>query len=260
MYGYVTDDSPFLTADDFSGYVPSTTAGGLGSWTPRADVIFVNDLGVIGETAYRPGLLKLKDLNGDGKIDANDLTVIGNANPKMVGGVNQQFTYKSFDASVFLNFVLGNDIYNANKLEFTSNTPNTQYNNLLGIMGDRYRIIEADGSAITSLERLREVNQNANIWTPTRSLLLHSWAVEDGSFLRINNVTVGYTLPKALTARAKVQTLRFYVTLNNLYTFTKYTGFDPEVNTRRATPLTPGVDYAAYPRSRAFLFGLNLSL
>lgn len=258
MYGYVTDG--YLTANDFSGYVPSTTAGALGTWTPRTDVTFVNDLGVIGETAYRPGLLKLKDLNNDGKIDANDQTVIGNANPKMVGGINQQFTYKSFDASVFLNFVLGNDIYNANKLEFTSNTPNTQFNNLLGIMGDRYRIIEADGSAITTLDRLREVNQNANIWTPTRSLLFHSWAVEDGSFLRINNVTVGYTLPKALTARAKVQTLRFYVTLNNLYTFTKYTGFDPEVNTRRATPLTPGVDYAAYPRSRAFLFGLNLSL
>jgi TonB-linked SusC/RagA family outer membrane protein len=258
MYGYVTDG--YLTADDFAGYVPSTTAGALGTWTPRSDVSFVNDLGVIGETAYRPGLLKLKDLNGDGKIDANDQTVIGNANPKMVGGLNQQFTYKSFDASVFLNFVLGNDVYNANKLEFTSNTANTQFNNLLGIMGDRYRIIEADGSAITTLDRLREANQNANIWTPTRNLLFHSWAVEDGSFLRINNVTVGYTLPKALTARAKVQTLRFYVTLNNLYTFTKYTGFDPEVNTRRATPLTPGVDYAAYPRSRAFLFGLNLSL
>ncbi|RZL04524.1 MAG: hypothetical protein EOO62_21070, partial [Hymenobacter sp.] len=65
---------------------------------------------------------------------------------------------------------------------------------------------------------------------------------------------------EALTARAKITTLRFYATLNNLYTFTKYTGFDPEVNTRRASPLTPGVDYAAYPRSRAFLFGLNLSL
>jgi TonB-linked SusC/RagA family outer membrane protein len=260
MYGYVTDDSRFLTANDFSGYVASTTPGGLGTWTPRTDVTFVNDLGVIGETAYRPGLLKLKDLNNDGKIDANDQTVIGNANPKVSGGLNQQFTYKSFDASVFLNFVLGNDVYNANKLEFTSNTANTQFTNVLGIMGDRYRIIEADGSAITTLDRLREVNQNANIWTPTRNLLFHSWAVEDGSFLRINNVTLGYTLPKALTARAKVQTLRFYVTLNNLYTFTKYTGFDPEVNTRRATPLTPGVDYAAYPRSRAFLFGLNLSL
>jgi hypothetical protein len=71
---------------------------------------------------------------------------------------------------------------------------------------------------------------------------------------------VGYSLPKGLLSHVKVQSLRFYATLNNLYTFTKYSGYDPEVNTRRATPLTPGVDYAAYPRSRAFLFGLNLGL
>ncbi|MBD2724509.1 SusC/RagA family TonB-linked outer membrane protein [Hymenobacter armeniacus] len=260
MYGYVTDG--YLTANDFSGYVPPTTSTSsiANSWTPRTDIKFVDNLGLIGETAYRPGLLKLKDLNGDGKIDANDQTVIGNANPKMVGGLNQQFTFKGFDASVFLNFVLGNDVYNANKIEFTSNTANTAFNNVLGIMGNRYRIIEADGSPITTIARLNEVNQNANIWTPTRNLVFHSWAVEDGSFLRVNNITVGYTLPKALTGRAKIQSLRFYLTANNVYTFTKYTGYDPEVNTRRATPLTPGVDYAAYPRSRALLFGVNLSL
>ncbi|SET53085.1 SusC/RagA family TonB-linked outer membrane protein [Hymenobacter actinosclerus] len=258
MYGYVTDG--YLTADDFLGYVAPAAGGGLGTWTINPDRNVVNNLGIIGEGAYRPGLIKLKDLNGDGKIDAADQTVIGNANPKAVGGLNQQFTYKNFDASIFLNFVLGNDVYNANKIEFTSNTANTAFNNVLDVMGDRYRLIEADGSAITTLDRLREVNQNASIWTPTRNYFLHSWAVEDGSFLRINNLTLGYTLPKLLTQRAKVNNLRFYVTLNNLYTFTKYSGYDPEVNTRRSSPLTPGVDYAAYPRSRAFLFGLNLSL
>lgn len=258
MYGYVTDG--YLTADDFLGYVPSTAPGGLGTWTINPDRNVVNNLGLIGESAYRPGLIKLKDLNGDGKIDSNDQTVIGNANPKAVGGLNQQFTYKNFDASLFVNFVLGNDVYNANKIEFTSNTANTAFSNVLDIMADRYRVIETDGSAITTLDRLREANQNANIWTPTRNSFFHSWAVEDGSFLRINNLTLGYTLPKLLTQRAKVNNLRFYVTLNNLYTFTKYSGYDPEVNTRRNTPLTPGVDYAAYPRSRAFLFGLNLSL
>ncbi|MBT2558776.1 TonB-dependent receptor [Hymenobacter sp. ISL-91] len=258
MYGYVTDG--YLTADDFLGYVAPAAGGGLGTWTINPDRNVVNNLGVIGEAAFRPGLIKLKDLNGDGNIDADDQTVIGNANPKVVGGLNQQFTYKNFDASIFLNFVLGNDVYNANKIEFTSNTANTAFNNVLGEMGDRYRLIEADGSAITTLDRLREVNQNASIWTPTRSYFLHSWAVEDGSFLRINNLTLGYTLPKLLTQRAKVNNLRFYVTASNLYTFTKYSGYDPEVNTRRSSPLTPGVDYAAYPRSRAFLFGLNLSL
>jgi len=251
MFGYVTDG--FLTADDFETYNTTTQ-----TWTPKAGL--VNNLGLIGETAFRPGLIKLKDLNGDGLINDQDQTVIGNANPKVAGGLNQQFTFHNFDASVFLNFVLGNDIYNANKLEFTSNTANTVFSNVLDVMEDRYRTINADGTPITDLATLRQVNQNADIWTPTRNYFLHSWAVEDGSFLRVNNVTLGYTLPKALTTRAKVQQLRFYVTLNNLYTFTKYTGYDPEVNTRRSSPLTPGVDYAAYPRSRAFLFGLNLSL
>ncbi|GGF05791.1 SusC/RagA family TonB-linked outer membrane protein [Hymenobacter cavernae] len=258
MYGYITDG--FLTADDFTGYTPSTTAGALGSWTLNPDKTYVNASGVTGESTPRPGLIKLKDLNGDNTIDDNDRTVIGNANPKAVGGLNQQFTFKNFDASIFLNFVLGNDVYNANKIEFTSNTANTSFSNLLDVMSDRYRILEADGSEITSLERLRQVNQGAKIWTPTRNYFLHSWAVEDGSFLRVNNVTLGYTLPKTLTSRAKISSLRFYVTASNLYTFTKYTGYDPEVNTRRNSPLTPGVDYAAYPRSRAFLFGVNLSL
>ncbi|KUG07455.1 SusC/RagA family TonB-linked outer membrane protein [Solirubrum puertoriconensis] len=256
MYGYVTDG--YLTADDFESYTPSTTPGALGSWVPKPGL--VNNLGLIGESAFRPGLIKFKDLNNDGRIDDADKTVIGNANPKLVGGLNQQFAYRGFDASVFLNFVLGNDVYNANKLEFTSNTANTAYSNVLGIMEDRYRTIEADGTPITSLDRLREVNQNANIWTPTRNFVFHSWAVESGSFLRVNNVTLGYTLPKTLTSRAKLSSLRFYVTANNLYTFTKYSGYDPEVNTRRSSPLTPGVDYAAYPRSRAFLLGVNLSL
>lgn len=256
MYGYVTDG--FLTADDFESYTPSTTPGGLGTWVPKQGL--VNNLGLLGESQFRPGLLKLKDLNGDNKIDENDRTVIGNANPTLVGGLNQQFTYKGFDASLFLNFVLGNDVYNANKIEFTSNTPNTAFSNVLGIMGNRYRTIEADGTPITSLERLREVNRDADIWTPTRNFFLHSWAIESGSFLRVNNLTVGYTIPKTLTTRAKLQSVRFYATLNNLYTFTKYSGYDPEVNTRRNSPLTPGVDYAAYPRSRAFLFGVNLSL
>ena len=89
---------------------------------------------------------------------------------------------------------------------------------------------------------------------------MHSWAIEDGSFLRLNNVTIGYSLPKALSAKARLTQLRFYVTGNNLYTRTKYSGFDPEANTRRTSPLTPGVDYAGYPRSRLLLFGVNLSL
>ncbi|WP_230471231.1 hypothetical protein [Hymenobacter jejuensis] len=123
------------------------------------------------------------------------------------------------------------------------------------------RNIDENGVLIADAATFNRVNANASIWSPVRgNYFLHSYAVEDGSFLRVNNVTMGYSLPKGLISRAKLTQLRFYVTLNNLYTFTKYSGYDPEVNTRRGTPLTPGVDYAAYPRSRAFLFGINLGL
>ena len=249
MYGFVTDG--FYTTDDFESYNATSK-----TWTLKAGR--ANDASVVG-VALAPGVLKLKDLNGDGTVDINsDRTVIGNANPKVTGGLNQQFSYKNFDASIFLNFVYGNQIYNANKIEFTSSVyPLT---NLLGLESNRYRNYDNTGTLVTDKAALDALNQNATIWTPTRQLFLHSWAIEDGSFLRINNLTFGYSLNKALIQRAKLAQLRFYLTVNNLYTFTHYTGYDPEVSTRRGTPLTPGVDYAGYPRSRAFLFGVNLSL
>jgi hypothetical protein len=252
MYGYVTDG--YYKEADFKSYNYATRTGVL------ADGV-ASDLSVTGNSLLSIGSLKLRDVNGDGQITEADKTVIGNANPKMIGGLNQQFTYKSFDASVFVNFVLGNDIYNANKIEFTSSTATTPYANLLSEMNNRVRYTDNNGALITDATTFNQVNANATMWSPVRgNYLLHSYAIENGSFLRINNITVGYSLPKAFLSKVKVQNLRFYVTLNNLYTFTKYSGYDPEVNTRRNTPLTPGVDYAAYPRSRAFLFGLNLGL
>jgi TonB-linked SusC/RagA family outer membrane protein len=271
MYGYVTDG--FYKVSDFNA-----TQGSNGSWSYVLKDGVPNNNGVVADnTGYTvptvagvpaplggylqptPGAVKFKDINGDGVVDTNDRTVIGNANPKFTGGLNQQFTYKGFDASVFLNFVYGNDIYNANKIDFTSGYNANQ--NVLGLMRDRWRTIDEAGNLVTEPTALAALNENAQVWRPTRGrYLLHSWAIEDGSFLRVNNITVGYSLPRSLILRARLTQLRFYVTLNNVYTFTNYSGYDPEVNTRRSTPLTPGVDYAAYPRSRAFLFGVNLSL
>ena len=257
MYGYITDG--YYTANDFETYNYATRTGVLKKDVP-------NNTSVTG-SPVSIGSIKLKDV--DGVRDANgylnvteaDKSVIGNANPKVVGGLNQQFTYKGFDASVFLNFVLGNDIYNANKIEFTTSTAATPYANLLSEMSNRVRYIDEKGALITDQATFERVNANASIWSPVRgNYFLHSYAVENGSFLRVNNLTFGYSLPKALISHVKASQLRFYVTVNNLYTFTKYSGYDPEVNTRRGTPLTPGVDYAAYPRSRAFLFGINLGL
>lgn len=210
--------------------------------------------------APQPGSLKFEDINGDGVINDLDRTIIGNTQPRFFGGINNQVAWKNFDFSLFLNFVVGNQIYNANKLEFSSGyTPNS---NMLAMMNERWKTIDANGVVVTDPQQLERLNANARIWRPltsASSFFVHSWAVEDGSFLRVNNLTIGYTIPKKILSRAKISNLRVYATGNNLAILTNYSGYDPEVNTRRNTPLTPGVDYSAYPRSRAYIFGVNLS-
>ena len=248
--GFITDG--YYTLSDFD-YNP-----GSGTYTLKAGQ--PTNLGVTSLAPY-PGRLKYKDLNGDGIIDDADRTIIGVAQPKYFGGLNQQLTYKNFDLSVFLNFQVGNDIINANKLEFTNAyTPNS---NMLAIMNDRWRNVNDQGVVVTDPTELAALNANAALWSPStssNSFMLHSWAVEDGSFLRVNNISLGYNFPSSITQKIKVQKLRVYVTANNLAVFTKYSGYDPEVSTRRSTPVTPGVDYSAYPRSRTFLAGINLTL
>jgi TonB-dependent starch-binding outer membrane protein SusC len=245
MYGFVTDG--FYGIDDFNYDAASAT------YTIKPGIA-VN--GVYGTP--QPGMLKWKDLNGDSVITADgDRRVIGNANPKFTGGWNNQFTYKNFDASIFVNFVVGNDIYNANKLEWTDGSfPNL---NMLNTMKDRWTNINGQGQVVTDPKELAALNSDAKIWSPVRvqRWWLHSWAIEDGSYLRINNVTLGYTLPKQLTARAKIASFRVFATVNNLAVITNYSGFDPDVTARRSDPLTPGVDFAAYPRSRTWVFGVN---
>jgi TonB-linked SusC/RagA family outer membrane protein len=247
MYGFVTDG--FYTLDDFDYNATTRT------YTVKAGVAVNSVYGT-----PQPGMLKWKDIDGDGQITADkDRTVIGNANPKFTGGWNNQFAYKNFDLSVFVNWVVGNKIYNANKIEMTDGAfPNL---NMLEFMKNRWTNINDQGQVVTDPEALRALNANATIWSPVRvqRYWLHSWAVEDGSFLRINNITLGYSLPKILLNRVKINRFRVYATVNNLATFTKYTGYDPEVSTRRADPLTQGVDFAGYPRTKTWVFGVNLT-
>ena len=209
----------------------------------------------------QPGDMKLKKLSntpGDDITEA-DKTVLGNAFPKFAGGINQQFSFGNFDASVFMNFSVGNKTYNANKTEFTG-----QYlykdNNMLSEVANRWRMYNDAGVKVTDPAQLAALNQNTTFWTPpSGQYILTSYAIEDGSFLRVSNVTLGYSLPQKWLTKTKVfSRFRVYATVNNLYTFTKYTGYDPEANTRRG-PLTPGVDYAAYPRSRYVLAGIDVS-
>ncbi len=248
MYGFITDG--FYKVDDFN-YNATTRVYTLKDGVPNGSTIF---------GAPQPGTIRLKDLNGDGLVSLeSDRTVIGNGNPKHIGGFNNQFAYKNFDASIFLNWVFGNDVYNANKIEFTAGF--YQNINMLDVMQNRWKTVDEKGVVVKGPAALAALNANAQIWQPITNNrpYLHSWAVEDGSFLRINNVSLGYSLPKELVRRVKVQNARFYATVNNLATLTRYSGFDPEVNARRFNPLTPGVDFAAYPRARTFVFGVNLT-
>jgi len=262
IYGYVTDG--FHGVDDFD-YNPVTTVYTLKAGLP--DPLFF--------TYPMPGTIKIKDLSGDGVIGPEDRKIIGNAIPLFFGGINQQFTYKNFDASLFMNFSVGNDIINANKIEFSNGY--LHHNNLLRVMEGRWRNVDQNGEYLLTTtgsgaatvvkgaapDVLREVNKDANIWFPIRSnpgYYTTDWAVEDGTFLRLNNITLGYTFKSALLTKIKVKRARIYATGSNLGVLTNYSGYDPEVNTRRGSGLTPGVDYAAYPRSRSFTFGLNLSL
>jgi hypothetical protein len=134
---------------------------------------------------------------------------------------------------------------------------------MLDIMKNRFTYINASGQVVSDPTELEALNANATIWTPDRNsgnnAFPHSWAIEDGSYLRINNVTVGYTLPKEVLKKLKISSFRLFGTVNNLYNFTKYTGYDPDVTSRQLDPLTPGVDYAAFPRSRTLVMGVNVT-
>jgi TonB-linked SusC/RagA family outer membrane protein len=252
-YGYKVDG--FYTLNDFDRSKSNPAAD---IWVLKPGV--ANSSVILGQQLY-PGVMKLKKTTNtaDSVIRTTDRTVLGSAQPKFYGGFNNQFSYKSFDLSIFVNFSYGNQTYNANTVEFSS-AYQANGNNVLAKFADRWRTFDAQGNMITTWDGLAAANVNAKIYAPTRgSYNTTSDAIEDGSFIRISNVSLGYSLPTKMLQRTKVFTkVRFYATVNNLYTFTKYTGYDPEASTRRSSPLTPGVDYSAYPRSRYIVGGINL--
>lgn len=268
IYGYVTDG--MYTVDDFSSY--DTISGTYQLKTPDEGVF--DDGNTLGVSNLRPGYLKLKDLNGDSLINSEDRTVIGSTLPKANGGFGLDLRYKGFDASVFFNFSIGNDVYNTGKIEFNQYY-RSSYGNMLNTMrmDNRYTYIDIDGSItgtpgeeVTDFEQLRQMNQGKEMWSMNgfgqATAVIHSWAVEDGSFLRLNTLTLGYSLPQKLISKIKMSQFRVYVTGYNLWLWTKYSGYDPEVSTTRSSAyqrLTPGMDYSAYPRSRSYTFGVNVT-
>ncbi len=249
MWGYETEG--YYTADDF------TWDGN--KWVAKDGVV---DNSAITGSSWGPGALKLKDQDNSGSIDEKDMKVIGCSMPDFTGGFGLSATFKGFDLSAAFTFSIGNEIYNANKLEFT-NTSKYYHRNQLVLMGSENRYTQIDwttGERITDPAVLNEMNSDATMWSPVMpKYVFHSWGVEDGSFLRLNTLTFGYTLPHHLTKQWYIQRLRLFFTGTNLFCATKYTGYDPEVSTRRKVPYTSGVDYSAYPKSRGFNFGVNIT-
>ncbi|OFY67093.1 MAG: SusC/RagA family protein [Bacteroidetes bacterium RBG_13_43_22] len=248
MYGYISDGR--YEVSDF------TYDAGTETWTLNAGV--ADAAAVVG--TLRPGTMKLKDLTGDGFVTIEDCALIGDANPKHTGGFNINATSYGFDLSAVFSWSYGNNIYNANKVEYT--TARYQFRNMIDIMADgkRWTNIDSEGNLVNDPATLEALNTNTTMWSPYMTRHVFSdWAVEDGSYLRLNTISLGYTLPSQIVQKAHIQNLRFYVSGSNVFILTNYSGFDPEVSSRRNTVLTPGLDYSAYPKSRQILFGLNLN-
>ena len=249
FYGYVTEG--LYQVDDFEYNATTQT------YTLKDNVAYKGT-----RADVQPGDWKFKDIDKNGVINDNDRTVIGNASPIIYGGINNNFTYKDFDLSIFLTYSYGNEVLNATKLVTTK--IGAQNNNALDVMNsdNRWLTVNANGERVTDRDELAALNAGKTVasWHDNEQgdEYVHSWAVEDASYLRLSNVTFGYTFPKQMVRKIGVSKLRLYFTGNNLLTWTPYTGFDPEVSNMRS-PLTPGVDFGAYPRSRSFIFGANIT-
>lgn len=231
FYGHKTNGI-FKTQSDIDAYMTSngTPIAGPGGARPQlGDVIFV-------------------DRNDDGKISDEDMTYLGSATPDLTGGLNINLGYKNVDFTMFMNYSLGNEIVNSMYQSLYST--DMFETNISRDMALNHWSPENPNS---NLPRLAATDSNKN------STTFSDLMVEDGSFLRIKQIQVGYTLPKAWTMKAGIKNVRAYVSVDNLYTFTNYSGLDPEVFGLYGNPLYYGVDMINYPQPRTYSFGLNVT-
>ena len=198
----------------------------------------------VGQDKVRPGDPKYRDINKDGLIDDNDRTVIGCGQPLHTGGFGNTFNFHGFDLNIFFSWSYGNDVINANRLYF-------------------------ENGSITNTNQLKSYTGRWTVNNPTSDIprvgadiasmfVYSSRVVEDASFLRLRNVTLGYTLPRKVLRKMHFDTMRFYISGENLWTLTNYSGPDPEVSTRNSV-LTPGFDWSAYPRALGVTAGLSFT-
>ena len=281
MYGYVYDG--LYTWDEFTysagdNYLATPRSKGMvngilvgGTITDGYEGNSGNGVIASSNSGYStlPGKIKIRDLNGDGQIDVNDKTVIGRTTPKWQGGFGLSGQWKDFDFTANFTYMLDFDVYNATAyaLSSTSGSQNTFTNVYSKFADGRWRYSnQTTGETIYKSYYLdgqpgiyRQLNANANKWSPadlTTNIMLDAF-VEDGSFIRCSDVTLGYTLPKSITQKLYINKVRVYASASNLFILTKYSGYDPEVDVQSG--LTPSMDYNRYPRARTFSFGLNVT-
>lgn len=237
--------------------------------------------------ATLPGKIKLKDINGDGVVDKNDKVVIGNTTPKFQGGFGLSGQYKNFDFTCNFTYMIDFDVYNATAYALSANLNNsaTSFFNVLDkFAGNRWTYVDASGSFEaskpdynegfghglygnttsiytdpTAYELYQSLNEGKTMWNPadltTRAML--SNFVENASFVRLADITIGYNLPKNIVKKLSLSKARIYMSAGNLFTITNYSGYDPEVDVQSG--LAPSMDYNRYPRSRTWSFGVNVT-
>ena len=252
MFGYVWDkNDPLYQIEDFTWQENSNPD------IAHEDRVYTikDDVAIMPGTDVYPGHIKYQntsreDVNGDGvitddeqQIDTGDRQIVGNGLPIHFGGLSNTFKYKSIDCSIGLQWSYGNDIYNANKFEYLM--PNLNKNQHVDILN--YWTPENTNTTIPSVEG-------------KATFLPSTYVVEDGSYLRLNNITIGYTLPKKFVKKVKLSKVRIYVTGTNLYTWTDYSGFSPDVSVTGGVGkgLLTGLDYSSYPQVRTFLGGVTI--
>ncbi len=258
FYGYVTD-GVYKDLADIQNSPKSSKYPTDGKFN-RSTTVWVGDI-------------KYKDLNGDGVIDEKDRTNIGSPMPKFTFGWTNTFTYKEFDLSIFLNGSYGNKVYNY--LAQTLTHMNSAWANQTKVANDRARLVAIDPDKVYTGEdgiwhwydditNIKVENADTSIprattADPNDNDRISDRYVEDGSYLRIKNITLGYTFKKELISRWGLQNVRAYVNLQNVATFTHYSGYDPEIGASTQSTNVYGLDNGRYPSPTVYSVGLNVT-
>ena len=255
FYGYVVDGL-FTDQQDILNHAVQVSDGNITAENPNGQNLVNKTQGVwIGD-------MKFKDLNGDGVINVEDQTIIGNPNPDFTFGFNNNFNYGPFDLTVYLNGAYGVDVLNYSRVVIEGQT--SVFNNQAATVADRAQIDLIDPTQPDNIpENVFLANPDSQIPRPTtndnnRNNRMSDRYIEDGTYLRIQNLRLSYTFPALLTKKYRIERLKLYVNVQNVYTFTDYSGYDPEIGAFNQDPLLQNVDMGRYPSPRLYTFGLDI--